>query len=127
MILVDTSMWIKLLGGTTKLTSDDDLTHFVTCGPVVQEVTQGLREGRDSDAFRSAFLALQCLSDPLPLNIFLEAAELYRYGRSRGYTIRSSIDCLIAAVAIENQVPVSHCDRDFSNIAKYTRLSIFQT
>jgi predicted nucleic acid-binding protein len=127
MILVDTSIWIELLAGRTKLASVDDLTHFVTCGPVVQEVTQGLRSGRESDAFRTAFLAVERLSDPLPLNVFLEAAELYRYGRSRGYTIRSSTDCLIAAIAIENRVPVWHCDRDFSNIARYTRLSIFDS
>jgi predicted nucleic acid-binding protein len=40
-------------------------------------------------------------------------------------TIRSSIDCLIAAIAIENRVPVWHRDRDFSAIATYTALEIF--
>jgi len=126
MILVDTSIWIELLNGRTKLRSVDDLNHFVTCGPIVQEVLQGLRSGRDSDAFRVAFLAVNRMSDPLPLNLFLEAGELYRDGRSRGYTIRSSTDCLIAAIAIENRVPIWHCDRDFTNIARFTRLSVFE-
>ena len=88
----------------------------------MQEVLQGLRAGVFSDAFREGFLAIPKLSDPLPLSIFLEAAEIYRQGRSKGYTIRSSADCLIAAIAIENRVPVWHKNRDFALIARYTRL-----
>jgi predicted nucleic acid-binding protein len=37
-------------------------------------------------------------------------------------TIRSSADCLIAAIAIANSIPVWHRDRDFSAIAKFTAL-----
>jgi predicted nucleic acid-binding protein len=40
------------------------------------------------------------LSDPVPEAVFLQAAEIYRQGRQKGYTIRSSTDCLIAAIAI---------------------------
>jgi len=39
---------------------DDDLLRFVTCGPIVQEVLeglQGLRENAASEVFREAFLA----------------------------------------------------------------------
>ncbi len=51
MILVDTSVWIELLRGRqTPAVSPDDLLAFVTCGPIVQEVLQGLREGPLSDA-----------------------------------------------------------------------------
>jgi predicted nucleic acid-binding protein len=80
--------------------------------------------GFKSDTFREAFLAIPVLSDPVPLSLFLLGAEIYRHGRSRGVTIRSSIDCLIAAVAIENNVPVWHRDRDFTAIARYTGLQI---
>jgi predicted nucleic acid-binding protein len=48
--------------------------------------------------------------------------EIYHQGRSRGYTIRSSTDCLIAAIALENKVPVWHRDRDVATIARYTPL-----
>jgi predicted nucleic acid-binding protein len=122
-ILVDTSVWIDLLNGRLGArVPDDDLLRFATCGPVVQEVLQGLREMPAHDAFREAFLALPVLSDPLPLSIFLQAAEIYRQGRSRGYTIRSSTDCLIAAIAMENKVLVWHKDRDFGTMARYTPL-----
>jgi hypothetical protein len=127
MILVDTSVWIELLNQRLgKALSADDLLRFVTCGPVVQEVLQGLREGPASRAFREAFLALPVLSDPLPRSVFVAAAEIYRLGRRKGYTIRSSTDCLIAAVAIENGVPVWHQNRDFAAIARYTALEIVE-
>ena len=121
MILLDTSIWIELLNGKLQV-SEDDLLHFVTCGPVVQEVIQGIRRGPSADAFREAFLALPCVSDPLPLAMFLEAAEIYSLGRKKGRTVRSSMDCLIAAVAIENRLPVWHRDRDYETLAEFTAL-----
>jgi predicted nucleic acid-binding protein len=54
----------------------------------------------------------------------LQAAEIYREGRRKGHTIRSTTDCLIAAIAIENGVPMWHRDRDYDAIAKYTPLRI---
>lgn len=124
MILLDTSVWVALLREGRPI-SEEQLLKFVTCGPVVQEVLRGLRRGRAERAFLTGFLALPCISDPVPLRLYREAAEIYRDGRSKGYTIRSSADCLIAAIAIEQGVPVWHQDRDFARIAKYTRLEIW--
>jgi len=72
--------------------------------------------------FREAFLAIPRVSDPLSIGTYLQAADIYRQGRRKGFTIRSSTDCLIAAIAIENRVPLWHRDRDFAAIAKYTGL-----
>jgi predicted nucleic acid-binding protein len=128
MILVDTSIWIELLAAKPRnAIREEDLLRFVTCGPVVQEVLQGLRPGLQSDAFRTAFLAIPVLCDPLPLRLYVSAAEIYRLGRRRGITIRSSADCLIAAIAIDHGVPVWHRDRDFSAIAKYTALEAVES
>ena len=123
MMLVDTSVWIELLNGRLgpKVT-EADLLDFVTCGPVLQEVLQGLRDDPASEALRESLLALPVLSNPVPIALFLSAAEIYRLGRAKGYTIRSSTDCLIAAIAIENGVPVWHKDRDFEAVARYTSL-----
>ena len=123
MILVDTSIWIDLFALKPRLAvRDEDFLRFATCGPIVQEVLQGLRPGPRSDMLRTAFLALPVVGDPIPLDLFVSAADIYAQGRRRGITIRSSIDCLIAAMAIENKVPVWHRDRDFQAIAKYTSL-----
>jgi len=75
-----------------------------------------------ADAFREAFLALPCISDPLRTRTFLHGAEIYQLGGAKGFAIRSSADCLIAAIAIENRIPVWHKDRDFSTIARFTSL-----
>jgi len=60
------------------------------------------------------------------MELFLDAAEIYREGCRRGITIRSSNDCLIAAIAIANGVPVWHKDRDYEQISRYTRLRVFR-
>ena len=128
MILVDTSVWIKLLSRRPGAQPDPDLVlEFATCGPVVQEVLQGFRNDHVLDTFRESFLALPRLSDPLPLATFLHAADLYRHGRSKGFTIRSGVDCLIAAIAIENRAAVWHQDRDFDTISRFTTLAIWRS
>ncbi|MBY0375441.1 MAG: PIN domain nuclease [Bryobacteraceae bacterium] len=125
MILVDTSVWIELLSGRRKrLIPEEQILLFTTCGPIIQEVLQGLRPGSQSDAFRDAFLAIPVLADPIPRSLYIAAADIYSEGRRRGVTIRSSVDCLIAAVAIEHRVPVWHRDRDFEKIAQYTPLKV---
>jgi hypothetical protein len=122
-ILVDTSVWIELLNGRLgPRIREEELLNFATCGPVVQEVFEGLREHAWTEPFREAFLALPVLSDPLPVETFLAAAEIYRQARRKGYTIRSSTDCLIAAIAIDHKIPVWHKDRDFETIAHLTSL-----
>ena len=89
---------------------------------MVQEVLQGLRQNAEARRFTESFAAVPCLADPLPRHLFVAAADIYRSGRRRGYTIRSSVDCLIAAIAIEYEIPVWHRDRDFDTIAGYTPL-----
>jgi predicted nucleic acid-binding protein len=123
LILPDTSIWIDLLSLHPKgLPTQDQLVRFVTCGPIIQEVLQGLRSHPSTEAFREAFLALPPISDPLGIRTFLHGAEIYQVGRAKGFTIRSSADCLIAAIAIENRIPVWHKNRDFSTIARFTSL-----
>jgi hypothetical protein len=126
-ILVDTSVWIELLNRKQKsVLSEKYLLEFCTCGPVIQEVLQGLKEDREADLFREFFSAIPIINDPLPRDTFVFASEIYRNGRRRGITVRSSIDCLIAAIAIENRATVWHRDRDFDAIAIYTELRATQ-
>lgn len=53
-----------------------------------------------------------------------EAAHIYRVCRRAGETIRSMNDCLIAAIAIRNDVPVLHRDRDYDAIARHFPLRL---
>jgi predicted nucleic acid-binding protein len=102
--------------------TDDDLFQFVTTGPIVQEVLQGMRHDNHRTWLQQLFLAIPRVSDPVPIRRFLEAADIYARGRRQGYSIRSSTDCLLAAIAMENGLPVWHRDRDFSAIARFTSL-----
>lgn len=123
MILVDTSVWIGLLRGSDPPAGAvDRLEDLVTCGPIIQEIFQGLDDGVVSTVVRDSMLALPRIENPLALEVFLEAADIYRYGRAKGYTIRSTLDCLIAAIAIRNGAAIWHRDRDFTAIARYTTL-----
>jgi predicted nucleic acid-binding protein len=122
-ILVDSSVWIGFIRNRETIPRDPDFyARMVTCGPVLQEVLQGLRSGPSNAQFREAMLAIPCIGDPLSTTTFLAAADIFQQGRSRGFTIRSSFDCLIAAIAIEHNATVWHHDRDFEAIASFTSL-----
>lgn len=124
MLLVDTSAWIEVFRKPARLDLDDigGLDEVVTCLPVVQEVVQGFRDEAAFRVAREAILALPCIETPLRQERFEEAAGLYRAARRAGFTVRSSVDCLIAACAIRHGLTVLHRDRDFPALAKVSPL-----
>lgn len=120
MILVDTSVWIAVFRAREPLALEKlvSIDEVVTCLPVVQEVLQGFRLERAFREARDAMLAMPIVESPAEETLFLEAAQLFRAGRRRGLTIRSSVDCLIAACALRHDLPVLHCDRDYELLAQ---------
>jgi predicted nucleic acid-binding protein len=124
MHLVDTSVWIEVFRKPSRfdLTSAVDLDEVVTCLPVIQEVLQGFPDERAFRIARDAMFALPILESPIPPDVFEEAVQLYRSARRAGVTVRSSVDCLIAACAIRHGIPVLHHDRDFSLLARVSPL-----
>lgn len=123
MILLDTSLWIDVLGRhPTVLLREEERADVVTCPLIIQEILQGIGDDLAHRRLRASLLALPRLADPLDLDLCLEAADIYRRGRRKGLTLRSSVDCLIAACAIRHQVPIWHRDRDFAAIASFTAL-----
>ena len=67
-------------------------------------------------------LGLPRLTDPIPADVYLEAADIYRLAKRKGFTIRSSVDCVIAAIAIRHDMPLLQADRDFDVIARFSAL-----
>jgi hypothetical protein len=124
MILVDTSVWVETFRRRDPLQLEAlvDFDEVVTCLPVIQEVLQGFREERAFRTARDAMLSLPVVESPLGLRVIEEAVELYRAARRRGLAIRSSIDCLIAACALRNDLTVLHRDRDFPPLARVSAL-----
>jgi predicted nucleic acid-binding protein len=113
MILVDTSIWIAVFRKKDPLWIEQevDFDELVTCLPVIQEVLKGFREEKAFRTAQEAMRALPAVESPMEESLFLEAVNLYRMARRRGLTVRSSIDCLIAACALRHNLPMLHIDR----------------
>ena len=124
MVLVDSSVWIAVFkrDRPLDLTAHVDFDDVATCLPIVQEVLQGFR---DETAFRKARLAmfsLPIVDSPMDQALVEQAVSLYRAARRAGITVRSSVDCLIAASAVRHDLTVLHRDRDFPALAKIAAL-----
>jgi len=122
-VLVDTSAWVDFLNGFPSpaadavaelLQGDDDVC---TCGLVVAEVFQGLRRDRGRDAIRRSFEDMTYLEPP-GIHLYLRAAEVYRALRDRGKTVRSTVDCIIAAIAEAGGCDLLARDRDMDAIVE---------
>ena len=124
MILVDTSIWIAAFRKRNPFRIEDavEFDEIATCLPVIQEVLQGFREERAYRSAHGAMTALPIVESPMEESLFIEAAELYRSARRQGLTIRSSVDCLIAACALRHDMPVLHRDRDYDLISRISSL-----
>jgi hypothetical protein len=123
-LLVDTSAWIEVFRKPARIDVARflDLDEIVTCLPVIQEVLQGFT---DEAAFRKAHEAMRSfpvVESPLDAGVFEEAVALYRAARRAGLTVRSGVDCLIAACALRHALTVVHVDRDFDLIARVAPL-----
>ncbi len=126
MILIDSSAWIEFLrdtGSSVCLRVDELLGgDIAVCEPVWMEVLAGARdEGHLKDLRRLLAGATLLATDSVD---FEEAAALYRICRRKGETPRKLIDCLIAAVAIREDVTILHCDSDFDVLSHHTPLKV---
>ena len=128
MILVDTSVWIEVFRKQRSLDLESLVAfdEVVVCLPIIQEILQGIRDEANYRVARDALLSMPVLESPMGEDVFTEAAQLYRSARRAGLTIRSGVDCLIAACAIRHDIAVLHSDRDFTALTKISALKTRQ-
>ena len=129
MVLIDTSVFINYFKGIDSpgVRHLDGLADGAFCvTPIVsQELLQGARDDKEFQTLKS-YLRTQLFCYPLdPVITHEYAAKIFMEARKHGITIRSSIDCLIAQIAIENKIPLLHDDRDFDAIESISSLRIF--
>lgn len=129
MILLDSSALIEYLRETQSPT-DLKVQELVRSGvpvavtdPVIMEILAGPTDeehARRLTGLLSFFTHVQVegLSD------YEQAAAIHRVCRRGGETVRSPFDCLIAAVALREGLPVLAKDRDFEIIARHTGLQL---
>jgi predicted nucleic acid-binding protein len=127
-VLVDTSVWIGVFRKPPFVRLDElvEFDSVVTCLPVIQEVLQGFVDDGGFAVARDAMRALPIVESPLGAPLFDEAVDLYRLARRAGLTVRSGVDCLIAACALRHRLTVLHHDRDFESLARVSALSVRQ-
>jgi predicted nucleic acid-binding protein len=130
-IIVDSSVWIDFYNGVfnqpVEILKNIMLTDVIVIPPIiVQKILQGIREKKLLIVVEDAVLGFRFLGFDMYQAAF-EAAALYRTLRSKGVTVRSSNDCLIAWLCISNNFPIHHNDKDFDNIAKHTSLKIYKS
>jgi predicted nucleic acid-binding protein len=116
-IVVDSSVWIDFFNGvaTPEVERLDVLLGVspVAVGDLILvEVLQGFRNDRDLATARQLFRSMPLLA-MLGLQNAYKAAEHYRSLRSRGITVRETIDGIIATACIEAHLPLLFSDRDF--------------
>jgi predicted nucleic acid-binding protein len=126
--VVDSSVYIDLLGDRPGAEVErlaralEDEEKVCVCGPILQEILGGLRNEADYQREWRHLMSLTVLETTRWT--FLRAASLYRYLRKKGTTI-NSFDTTIAAVCMENYVPLLTRDkRDFAPMAKYAGLKL---
>jgi predicted nucleic acid-binding protein len=128
MVIVDTTVWIDYLRGAESrqalwldraLTRQRlGLTDLILC-----EVLQGIRD-------QAMFVDARDRLSNLHLfqiggkELAIAAAQNYRTLRERGYTIRGTIDCLIATFCLEAGHELLHRDRDFDVFEKELGLRV---
>lgn len=129
MILVDTSVWVDFFRGKESpqrwmlhhlIQAEEDIAITEI---IFTEILQGVITDKDFQQIKSYLLEFP-IYRPADIETYLKAAQIYRDCRKRGKTVRKTIDCLIAAVCLENNLTLLHKDRDFDLIATCCGLKV---
>ena len=126
MPLIDTSAWIEYLrktGSDTNIEMRNVLTrrHHI-CDAVTMEILSGARDDVNAQNLKR-LLSRATVIETKPID-YHNAATIYRACRQVGITVRTQIDCLIAAIAIRTNTPLLHQDADFTAISQITKLKM---
>ena len=128
-ILPDTSAWINFFRSTSEPVSVklrrliEVEADLCLCGPVLTEILQGLGNNKERTRIEGILETPDYLETPR--EVFTQAAAIYRGCRDKGFTIRSTLDCIIAATAIHHDAHVLHKDRDYDAIARFFPLKVY--
>ncbi len=131
MILIDTSVWIDFLRGEDsyerKLLHDliDGKEELSITEIIITEILQGVDRDKDFHTLREYLLEFP-LYTPKGVETYIRAAQIYRDCRGKGKTIRKTIDCIIAAICIENDLILFHKDTDFASIEACAGLKVLK-
>lgn len=126
MVIIDTSAWIEYLKDGIPLVVkkvDQCLEQdLVGIGDLVYcEIMQGIRSPRERSKVSSLLLSLPQFN-MVGFSIAEKSAANYRLLRSKGVTVRKTIDVLIGTFCAEQGFQIVHYDSDFDLMAKHIGL-----
>ena len=126
MVLVDSSVWIDFFngvdsGGANLLDSLLKNETVIIGDLILAEVLQGFRSDRDYRLARRLLTSLD-VRDLLGREMAVRVADNYRKLRKSGYTVRKTVDLVIATYCIEHTIPLLHSDRDFEPLSEFLGL-----
>lgn len=128
MVVVDTTVWVDYLQGirnaeTDWLNAELDRRRLALTDIILCEVLQGVRDERAAKEVERELGKLEVFETG-GVALAREAARNYRTLRSRGHTVRKTIDCLIATFCLREQHSLLHRDRDFDPFENLLHLSV---
>jgi predicted nucleic acid-binding protein len=132
MVLVDTSVLIDFLRGTDNAAVGrfqqilDNAIPFGISPLIYLEVLQGTRTEKDYTMVKNYLETHRFFGLLDEKESYAAAARIFFDCRRKGFTINSTVDCLIARTAIENDLALLHNDADFDRIRKVAPLKIYE-
>lgn len=130
MILIDTSAFIEFLNHTGSSFDKEiadligDNSDIAVADIVLTEILQGIGDDKEHAEVKKSLRSFPVYS-LRGTDSYIAAAELYRKCRKKGLTIRSTVDLLIAQIAVENGLSLLHNDRDFDKIGQVSDLKVY--
>ena len=128
MVIVDTTVWVDYFQGSQNPETDWvnaeldrqrlGLTDITLC-----EVLQGVRDDLVAKEVEGKLLKLEVFQTG-GVALARQAAQNYRALRSRGHTVRKTIDRLIATFCLRERHSLIHRDPDFDPFEKFLELSV---
>jgi hypothetical protein len=127
-VIIDTTVWVDFLRGVSNpetewLDAELDRQRLGVTDLIVCEVLQGVRDEAAARDVERQLLKLHVFETGT-IELAREAARNYRLLRTRGHTVRKTIDCLIATFCLRDGHSLLHRDRDFDRFEQLLHLSV---
>jgi hypothetical protein len=132
MVLVDTSILIDFLRGADNAAVGrfqqilDNNVPFGISPLTYLEVLQGTRTEKDYATVKRYLETHRFFGLLDEKESYAAAARIYFNCRKKGITINSTVDCLIAQTAIENDLTLLHNDADFDRMRRVAPLKMYE-
>jgi len=129
-IVVDTTVWVDHLKNATtpqviclRNIITNRLAELLVGDLILCEVLQGLSTDREANMVERALrrFDVRAMVDPQTAS---QSAANYRALRSRGVTVRKTIDMLIGTFCIANDHALLHNGRDFDPMERHLGLAV---